>query len=80
MAELKALCMKCKNVEGEDQMQTMTDITIQEKGGRYSARGVCGNGDCGTGMFKFLSKDDAEKLETEGHTIEHVEAEEKKAA
>jgi hypothetical protein len=31
-------------------------------------------------MFKFLSKDDAEKLETEGHTIEHVEAEEKKAA
>lgn len=79
MAELKALCMKCKNKEGVDQMQEMTEVTIQEKGNRYSARGVCGN--CGTGMFKFLSKDDAEKLADEGgYTIEHVEAEEKKAA
>jgi len=78
MAELKALCMKCKNVEGKDQMQVMSELTIQEKGNRYSARGKCA--DCGTGMFKFLSKDDAEKLEAEGNTIEHVEVEEKKAA
>lgn len=81
MAELKALCMKCKNREGADQMQEMTQVTIQEKGGRYSARGVCGYEGCGTGMFKFLSKDDAEKLAADGgYTIEHVEAEEKKAA
>lgn len=46
-------------------MQDMTEIAVQEKEGksgniRYSAKGKCGV--CGTGMFKFLSKDDAMKL------------------
>lgn len=75
MATLTALCMKCKHDENAEQMQDMTNLEITEKGGRYSARGECGN--CGGNMFKFLSKDDAQKLEGEGVTIKHEEAEEK---
>lgn len=47
-------------------MQDMADIEIQEKEGKggikYSAKGKCAV--CGTGMFKFLSKEDAEKLKS----------------
>jgi hypothetical protein len=46
-------------------MQVMTEVKIEEKEGKggakkYSAKGKCAV--CGTGMFKFLSKDDAAKL------------------
>ncbi|MEX2515080.1 MAG: DUF5679 domain-containing protein [Candidatus Paceibacterota bacterium] len=74
MATLTALCMKCKHDENAEQIQEMNNIEVTEKGGRYSARGECGN--CGGNMFKFLSKDDAEKMESEGVTIKHVEVEE----
>lgn len=57
MAELKALCMKCRQKGKDHQMQVMTDVRVEEKNGRYSAKGVCSV--CGTGMFKFLSKDAA---------------------
>jgi len=74
MATLTALCMKCKHDENAEQIQDMTEIEITEKGGRYSARGVCGN--CGGNMFKFLSKDDAMKMESEGVTIKQATDEE----
>lgn len=62
MAELQALCMKCRNDENKPTMQTMTNPQVEEKEGkggsmRYSAKGTCAQ--CGGNMFKFLSKDDA---------------------
>ena len=69
MAELKGLCMKCRDSNNKPTMQTMTNIQVEEKEGkggtmRYSAKGTCEN--CGGNMFKFLSKDDADKLKAEG--------------
>lgn len=60
MAELKALCMKCRDGNNKPTMQTMTNPRVEEKNNRYSAKGTCA--ECGGNMFKFLSKDDAEKL------------------
>lgn len=60
MNELKALCMKCRDDNNKPTMQTMQNPQVQEKNGRYSAKGTCQT--CGGNMFKFLSKDDAEKL------------------
>lgn len=60
MSELKALCMKCRDDKNKPTMQTMTAPEVSEKNNRYSAKGKCAN--CGGNMFKFLSKDDAEKL------------------
>jgi len=60
MAELKALCMKCRDGNNKPTMQTMVDPQVEEKNGRYSAKGKCAQ--CGGNMFKFLSKADAEKL------------------
>lgn len=60
MPELKALCMKCRQKGKEHQMQVMTDVKVEEKKNRYSAKGKCSV--CGTGMFKFLSKEDAAKF------------------
>jgi hypothetical protein len=65
MAELKALCMKCRNDQNKPTMQNMKDPQVEEregKGGsiRYSAKGKCDN--CGGNVFKFLSKDDAEAI------------------
>jgi bacterioferritin-associated ferredoxin len=61
MAELKALCMSCRDENKKPTMQDMTNPTVEEKNNRYSAKGTCGK--CGGNMFKFLSKDDAEKLQ-----------------
>lgn len=61
MADLQALCMKCRDDDNKPTMQDMEDINVEEKNGRYSARGKCSN--CGGNMFKFLSKDDAEKMQ-----------------
>ena len=61
MAELKALCMKCRQKGKEHQMQVMENIQVNEKKNRYSAKGTCKT--CGTNMFKFLSKDDAKKFQ-----------------
>lgn len=63
--------MKCKHNPDMEDKKGMSNPTIQEKGGRYSARGECP--DCGTGMFKFLSKDDAKQTAQDlGIEIEHV--------
>lgn len=59
MAELKALCMKCRE-NNKPTMQTMTEPKVEEKNNRFSAKGKCGK--CGGNMFKFLSKDDAQAL------------------
>jgi len=59
MADLKALCMKCRE-NNKPTMQTMTKPQVQEKNNRYSAKGICEK--CGGNMFKFLSKDDAMKV------------------
>jgi hypothetical protein len=58
--ELKALCMKCRDGNNKPTMQVMKDPVVAEKNGRYSAKGKCSA--CGGNMFKFLSKEDAEKL------------------
>ena len=75
MAELQALCMKCREEKKDDDgknvmtaagkpkmvptKQTMNNVQVTEKDGRYSAKGTCGQ--CGGNMFKFMSKDDAQK-------------------
>ncbi len=60
MADLKALCMKCRDANNKPTMQTMTNIKIEEKNGRYSAKGQCAI--CGGNQFKFMSKADAEAM------------------
>lgn len=62
MSQLKALCMKCRDDNNKPTMQDMENIEVQEKNNRYSAKGTCAN--CKGNMFKFLSKDDAEKLKS----------------
>ncbi len=62
MPELKALCMSCRDDNKKPTMQMMKDIEIGEKNNRYSAKGKCTK--CGGNMFKFLSKDDAEKYKS----------------
>ena len=59
--ELQALCMKCRQRGKEHQMQVMENVEINEKNNRYSAKGTCKT--CGTNMFKFLSKENAEAMQ-----------------
>jgi hypothetical protein len=61
MAELKALCMKCRGDNNKPTMQIMNDpvVTKNEKN-RYSAKGKCAV--CTGNMFKFMSKEDGEKM------------------
>ena len=70
MAELQALCMKCRNDENKPTMQTMNpdSIAVTEKNNRYSAKGTCST--CGGNMFKFMNKETAEGL---GVDIKHEE-------
>ena len=58
--ELKALCMKCRDANKKPTMQIMKNVKVEEKNNRFSAKGQCSV--CGGNMFKFLSKDDAQKL------------------
>ena len=60
MKELKALCMRDRDANKKPTMQVMTNIKIEEKKGRYFAKGTCAK--CGGNMFKFMSKDDAMKM------------------
>ena len=60
MAELKALCMKCRDGNNKPTMQVMKNVKVEEKNNRYSAKGQCSV--CGGNQFKFLSKADAEGL------------------
>ena len=71
MSELKALCMSCREeVDGKSKptMQVMKDPVVGrmknkktgEETNRFSAQGACSK--CSGKMFKFLSKDDAEKM------------------
>ena len=60
MAELKALCMKCRDGNNKPTMQVMTNVKIEEKNGRYFAKGQCAK--CGGNQFKFMSKADAEAM------------------
>jgi Zn finger protein HypA/HybF involved in hydrogenase expression len=71
MAEIEALCMTCKHDDDAVGKKNMTNVRIEEDGGRYSARGECP--DCGSNMFKFMSEDDAQDFAEEaGIDIEHV--------
>jgi hypothetical protein len=59
--------MRCRDANKKPTMQTMTSPVVEEKEGkggsvRYSAKGTCAK--CGGNMFKFLSKDDADKLKS----------------
>ena len=57
---MQALCMKCRNEDKKPTMQEMQNPAVSEKNGRYSAKGTCAK--CGGNMFKFLSKEDAQKM------------------
>ena len=61
MADLKALCMKCRDANNKPTMQMMKDPAVSEKNNRFSAKGQCAV--CGGNMFKFLSKADAEAIQ-----------------
>ena len=68
MAELQGLCMRCRDGNNKPTMQTMENVKVEEKEGkggskRYSAKGTCAK--CQGNMFKFLSKDDAQKIQEE---------------
>ena len=69
MAELQALCMKCRDDNNKPTMQTMNPDSIEvfEKKNRYSAKGTCTS--CGGNMFKFMNKETAESL---GKEVQHV--------
>ena len=60
MAELKALCMKCRDANNKPTMQVMKNVKVEEKNGRYFAKGLCSV--CGGNQFKFMSKADAEAM------------------
>jgi DNA polymerase II large subunit len=60
MKELKALCMRDRDANRKPTMQTMTNVKVEEKNGRYFAKGTCAK--CGGNMFKFMSKADAETM------------------
>lgn len=73
MAELQALCMKCRNEEKKPTMQTMDPKSIEvfEKKNRYSAKGTCSS--CGGNMFKFMNQETAEATVVDtGKEIQHV--------
>lgn len=52
--------MKCRDGNNKPTMQTMTNVKVEEKNNRYSAKGQCAK--CGGNMFKFMSKADAEAV------------------
>lgn len=52
--------MNCRDNQKKPTMREMKDIKVEEKKGRYSVRGKCAN--CGGNMFKFISKEEVEKL------------------
>jgi len=58
--EIKALCMRCRDAKNKPTMQMMNSPKVSEKNNRFSAKGQCAK--CGGNMFKFLSKEDAQKL------------------
>ena len=61
MAELKALCMKCRDVNKKPTMQTMKNPVVSKNDkGRYSAKGQCSV--CGGNQFKFMSEADAKAM------------------
>lgn len=60
MQELKALCMKCRDANNKPTMKVMKNVKVEEKKGRYFAKGQCSV--CGGNQFKFMSKDDAMKM------------------
>ena len=61
MAELKALCMKCRDANNKPTMQVMTNpVVTKNNNGRYSAKGICAA--CGGNMFKFMSEADAKMM------------------
>ena len=52
--------MKCRDKDSKPTMQLMTNVKIEEKNGRYFAKGTCSA--CGGNQFKFMSKADAEAM------------------
>lgn len=57
MEKVSGYCVKCRDKAGRE----MKDVKIVEiKPGRPAARGTCTV--CGTGMYKILSKDQADIL------------------
>ena len=59
--QLMGLCMRWRDGNNKPTMQAMTQVKVEEKNNRFSAKGICGN--CGGNMFKFLSREDAAKYQ-----------------
>jgi len=60
MAELKALCMSCRENKKPTMQTMMSPVVTKNDKGRYSAKGKCGK--CGGNMFKFMSEADAKGM------------------
>jgi len=74
MPEIEALCMTCKHDDDAKGKKNMTNVSIEESDGRFSARGECP--ECGSNMFKFMSEDDAKEFAEEvGIDIDHTDDE-----
>jgi len=57
---MKGYCVKCKDKDGKE----MKDVeVVQTKKGGWMAKGKCT--DCGCGMCKMMSKDQADQLKEE---------------
>ncbi len=60
MAELKALCMKCRTNNKPTMRNMVNPVVTKNDKGRYSAKGTCEV--CGGNMFKFMSAADGEAM------------------
>jgi hypothetical protein len=61
MADLKALCMKCRDANNKPTMQDMKDPVVSKNDkGRYMARGKCAV--CGGNTFAFLGEEKAKTM------------------
>jgi len=62
---IKAMCMKCRQKDKDNAMKEMVDAEVVKTArGGFMAKGKCV--DCGCGMCKIMSKDNAEKAISDG--------------
>jgi len=60
MAELKALCMKCRTNKKPTMQMMLNPVVTKNEKNRYSAKGTCAQ--CSGNMFKFMSEADAKTM------------------
>ena len=60
MAELQALCMKCRTNNKPTMRPMANPVVTKNDKGRYSAKGTCTV--CGGNMFKFMCEADGKAM------------------